>query len=159
MKNITRLLAGAVRPERRCRSPAAGPVATIPCSVSTSWPGQAWATPRQLRQVRYWALTSASRRLRACCSPPGVHWRSRARTYQEARRCAPDAAVLPAAALRRGSSACRIAAGAGRRPVFAICCIVAAYAVIGPARGSTLAILLVVMVFCAFTLTPRPGAR
>ncbi len=39
--------------------------------------------------------------------------------------------------------------------VYAIGCIVAAYALIGPARGSTLAILLVVLVFCAFALTPR----
>ncbi len=39
--------------------------------------------------------------------------------------------------------------------VFAIGCIVAAYAAIGPARGSTFAILLVVLVFCAFALTPR----
>jgi diguanylate cyclase (GGDEF)-like protein len=39
--------------------------------------------------------------------------------------------------------------------VFAIGCIVAAYAVVGPARASTLAILVVVLVFCAFALTPR----
>jgi len=39
--------------------------------------------------------------------------------------------------------------------VYAIGCIVAAYALIGPARGCTLAILLVVLVFCAFALTPR----
>ncbi|HRP28036.1 MAG TPA: diguanylate cyclase [Burkholderiaceae bacterium] len=39
--------------------------------------------------------------------------------------------------------------------VFAIGCIVAAYAAIGPARASTLAILVVVLVFCAFALTPR----
>ena len=39
--------------------------------------------------------------------------------------------------------------------VYAIGCIVAAYALIGPARGSTLAILIVVLVFCAFALTPR----
>ena len=39
--------------------------------------------------------------------------------------------------------------------VFAIGCIVAAYAAIGPARGSSLAILVVVLVFCAFALTPR----
>ena len=39
--------------------------------------------------------------------------------------------------------------------VYAIACIVAAYALIGPARGCTLAILLVVLVFCAFALSPR----
>jgi len=39
--------------------------------------------------------------------------------------------------------------------VYAIGCIVASYALIGPARGCTLAILLVVLVFCAFALTPR----
>lgn len=39
--------------------------------------------------------------------------------------------------------------------IFAIGCIVAAYAAIGPARASTLAILVVVLVFCAFALTPR----
>lgn len=39
--------------------------------------------------------------------------------------------------------------------VFAIGCIVAAYAAIGPARASTLAILIVVLVFGAFALTPR----
>lgn len=39
--------------------------------------------------------------------------------------------------------------------VFAIASIVAAYAIIGPSRASTLAILVVVLVFCAFALTPR----
>ncbi len=39
--------------------------------------------------------------------------------------------------------------------VFAITGIVASYATIGPARGGTLAILVVVLVFCSFALTPR----
>lgn len=39
--------------------------------------------------------------------------------------------------------------------VYAIGCIVAAYAVMGSGRGCTLAILLVVLVFCAFAATPR----
>ena len=39
--------------------------------------------------------------------------------------------------------------------VYAIACVVAAYAVIGPDRGCTLAILLVVLLFCVFALTPR----
>ncbi|MBK6863748.1 MAG: GGDEF domain-containing protein [Ideonella sp.] len=39
--------------------------------------------------------------------------------------------------------------------LFAIGCIVASYALIGPARGSTLALLTVVLVFCAFALSPR----
>ena len=39
--------------------------------------------------------------------------------------------------------------------VFAIGCIVAAYSIIGPSRASTLAIFVVVLVFCAFALTPR----
>ncbi len=39
--------------------------------------------------------------------------------------------------------------------VFAIAVTVASYAAIGPARGSTLAILVVVLVFCSFALTPR----
>lgn len=39
--------------------------------------------------------------------------------------------------------------------VFAIACIVAAYSIIGASRASTLAILVVVLVFCAFALTPR----
>ena len=39
--------------------------------------------------------------------------------------------------------------------VFAIAGVVAAYATVGPARGATLAILVVVLVFCAFALTPR----
>lgn len=43
--------------------------------------------------------------------------------------------------------------------VYAITCIVAAYAVMGPSSGCTLAILLVVLVFCAFALTPRQAHR
>ncbi len=39
--------------------------------------------------------------------------------------------------------------------VFAILCTVGAYAVTGPIRGATLMVLLVVIVFCAFSLRPR----
>lgn len=42
---------------------------------------------------------------------------------------------------------------------FAIVCIVAAYAISGPIRGATLVILLVVLVFCAFTLKPHKSRR
>ncbi|SNT25225.1 diguanylate cyclase (GGDEF) domain-containing protein [Noviherbaspirillum humi] len=38
---------------------------------------------------------------------------------------------------------------------YAIACIVGAYAIAGPMRGATLGILVLVMVFCAFSLTPR----
>ena len=39
--------------------------------------------------------------------------------------------------------------------LFAIACIAGAYAVTGPIRGSTLMVMLVVMVFCTFSLRPR----
>lgn len=39
--------------------------------------------------------------------------------------------------------------------VFAILCTVGAYAVMGPIRGASLMVLLVVIVFCAFSLRPR----
>lgn len=42
---------------------------------------------------------------------------------------------------------------------FAIVCITAAYTIVGPARGAVLAILLVVLVFCAFALTPDRSRR
>ncbi len=39
--------------------------------------------------------------------------------------------------------------------VFAILCTVGAYAVMGPIRGASLMVLLVIIVFCAFSLRPR----
>jgi diguanylate cyclase len=42
---------------------------------------------------------------------------------------------------------------------FAIVCIVAAYAISGPIRGAALVLLLVVLVFCAFTLKPGKSRR
>ncbi len=39
--------------------------------------------------------------------------------------------------------------------LFAMACIIAAYAVTGPLRGAVLMIMLVVMVFCTFALRPR----
>lgn len=38
---------------------------------------------------------------------------------------------------------------------FAIVCIAASYAISGPMRGATLTLLVVVLVFCAFTLDPK----
>lgn len=39
--------------------------------------------------------------------------------------------------------------------LFAFCCTIGAYAVTGPVRGASLTVMLVVMVFCTFSLRPR----
>ena len=67
------------------------------------------------------------------------------------------AGVLFFFALVRASSALRIAPRhlAVLQALFAIACNMGAYAVIGPIRGAVLMILLVVMVFCTFSLRPR----
>jgi len=44
---------------------------------------------------------------------------------------------------------------AAMQAVFAIACDTGAYAVMGPVRGASLMVLLVVIVFCAFSLRPR----
>ena len=59
--------------------------------------------------------------------------------------------------LVRASAALRLAPWqlAGAQALFAIACNAAAYAVTGPMRGASLMIMLVVIVFCAFSLRPR----
>jgi diguanylate cyclase (GGDEF)-like protein len=56
------------------------------------------------------------------------------------------------ASLRLGLTPAQLAGGQGR---LSIICIIAAYAIATPVRGATLILLLVVLVFCAFALTPR----
>lgn len=60
-------------------------------------------------------------------------------------------------ALVRVSFALRIAPWqlAVLQALFAIACTIGAYAVTGPIRGASMMILLVVMVFCTFSLRPR----
>jgi diguanylate cyclase (GGDEF)-like protein len=60
-------------------------------------------------------------------------------------------------ALVRASMALRIAPSqlAVLQALFAIACIIGAYMVTGPIRGAVMMILLVVMVFCTFSLRPR----
>ena len=114
-------------------------------------------TPRLRRQVQYWALTLA---IYAVCllllaieAATGAADAGPALVLAQALVAGPLLFYLPVRASERLGLAPALLAQL--QAVFAIACIVAAYAVIGPARGCTLAILLVVMVFCAFTLTPR----
>ena len=67
------------------------------------------------------------------------------------------AGVLFFFVLVRFSFALRIAPRhlAALQALFAIACNIGAYVVIGPIRGAALMILLVVMVFCTFSLRPR----
>jgi diguanylate cyclase (GGDEF)-like protein len=67
------------------------------------------------------------------------------------------AGVLFFFALVRVSFALRIAPWqlAVMQALFAIVCILGAYVVTGPIRGATLMVLLVVMMFCTFSLRPR----
>ncbi len=67
------------------------------------------------------------------------------------------AGVLFFFALVRVSFALRIAPWqlAVMQALFALVCNIGAYAVIGPIRGATLMVLLVVMVFCTFSMRPR----
>ena len=113
-------------------------------------------TPRLRRQVRYWALTigiyAACALLLAAEVSAGAAAPGAAKQLAMALAAGPLLFYLPLRASEVLGLSPSLLARA--QAVFAIACIVAAYAVIGPARGSTLAILLVVMVFCAFTLTP-----
>lgn len=60
-------------------------------------------------------------------------------------------------ALIRASAALRLQPWqlAGSQALFAIACSVGAYMVTGPVRGASLVVLLVVIVFCTFSLRPR----
>jgi diguanylate cyclase len=115
------------------------------------------ASPRLRRQVQYWALTLG---IYAVCVlllvaevSAGAADPWRAHLLAQVLAIGPLLFYLPLRASERLGLTPALLAQA--QAVFAIACVVAAYAVIGPARGATLAILLVVMVFCAFTLTPR----
>ena len=115
------------------------------------------ASARLRRQVRYWAITLG---IYAVCGlllaievAAGVAPAQPARWLAWVLVVGPLLFYVPLRASEKLDLAPSLLARA--QAVFAIACIVAAYAIIGPARGSTLAILLVVMVFCAFTLTPR----
>ena len=114
-------------------------------------------SPRLRRQVRYWALTLgiylACALLLAVEVAVGAAAPGPARWLALALAVGPMLFYLPLRASEGlGLSPALLAQG---QAVFAIACIVAAYGVTGPARGCTLAILLVVLVFCSFTLTPR----
>lgn len=129
-------------------------MATLTGSLDRAFLGE---SPRLRRQVKYWAITLGI--YAACGLLLAVEVAAGLAPALPARWLA---AVLVAGPLLfyaplRASEGLKLSPSllARTQAVFAIACIVAAYAVIGPARGSTLAILLVVMVFCAFTLTPR----
>jgi diguanylate cyclase (GGDEF)-like protein len=117
----------------------------------------AGASPRLQRQVLYWAITVG---LYAVCVAVLVF--EVASGMAAARPVAWLVAAIAIGVLAfyvpvRASGLLRLppSALAIAQAVYAIGCIVAAYALIGPDRGCTLAILLVVLVFCAFALTPR----
>ncbi|HRI17316.1 MAG TPA: diguanylate cyclase [Burkholderiaceae bacterium] len=129
-------------------------VSTMTLGLARSFLGD---SPRLRRQVQYWALTLGI--YLACVLLLAVEVATGAADARAARWLSlvlvagPLLWYLPLRASEYlGLSPAVLAL---LQAVFAIACIVAAYAVIGPARGSTLAILLVVMVFCAFTLTPH----
>lgn len=65
--------------------------------------------------------------------------------------------VLVFFVLVRGSSALQIPPWqlAVSQAMFAIVCDIGAYAVMGPVRGASLTVLLVIIVFCTFSLRPR----
>ncbi|HJW55327.1 MAG TPA: GGDEF domain-containing protein [Burkholderiaceae bacterium] len=113
------------------------------------------------RQINYWAATVAFYVL--CLS---ILW------FEVWRGFAPSTYVSWATILAIGglgyfyilirlSPLLRISASqlANYQGIFAVLCIVAGYIIAGPIRGAMLALLLVVLVFCAFTLERRSAHR
>jgi len=127
---------------------------SIPSSVVHALAG---AGARQQRQVLYWAITLGLYAVCVLLLVVEVH--TGVAAAQPVTWLVAAIAIgallfyVPVRASERlGLSTSMLAMA---QAVYAISCIVVAYAMIGPARGCTLAILLVVLVFCAFALTPR----
>lgn len=122
------------------------------------WPGN---DIKMRRQVNYWAATVA---FYALCL--AILW------FEVWRGFAPLTFVSWATIIIVGclgyfyilirlSPLLRISASqlANYQGIFAVLCIVAGYIVAGPIRGAMLALLLVVLVFCAFTLERKTAHR
>jgi diguanylate cyclase (GGDEF)-like protein len=109
------------------------------------------------RQVAYWGVTMV---LYALCltllwAEVGIDmapaWQARGITLYSAFGAVLFYPLIRASE-RLGLSA---AALAFAQAAYALLAVVAAYAVVGPLRGATLSLLLVVLMFCSFALSPR----
>ncbi|MEO7495189.1 MAG: diguanylate cyclase [Massilia sp.] len=115
------------------------------------------ADPKMRRMLNYWAATCA---LYAVCLALMFTQVANGSADRDAGRwlCAVAVSSIVAGyALIRASAALRIAPAYSTmlQSLMAIFCTVAFYTVTGPIRGACLMILLVVIVFCTFSLRPR----